>query len=383
MGTPAPSHDHKRACPGCNRPVREGYTFCEYCGTPLMEEPVCSQCGALFMGPVRFCESCGAPAVSRDVGAEPEEPAEPGEDEDGLSGSEEPGTGEEDLPDPDVEEEPADTTEEPADGEPEEYPAEEEIPSREEVPRRYSRVIREPDTAEIMDKYWDEDEPPSRKPTGRSSRPREPGPGSSRQSPCNEPSPAAGNALFVFDDDRGPAGRKEPVRDRRMSVPARAVIIGIALLLLLAAGYLVVLPLLQGVLTSETPAQQSSVTVITEPVTTVAAITPPTHTPAPGSMVTQPTQTSPPGQTMYFQVTKSPITSRILVIYAGSAGHGSISSAEITVTHPDGSVGYGIILPLKGITEIILDGSKGADRVEIIAKMTSGESYRVYDSLVT
>jgi hypothetical protein len=66
----------------------------------------------------------------------------------------------------------------------------------------------------------------------------------------------------------------------------------------------------------------------------------------------------------------------------GSAGEGSIKSADIRVTHPDGSVATGIIQPLKGQSEIILEGSEETDRVEIIAEMSSGETYRVYDELV-
>jgi hypothetical protein len=38
---------------------------------------------------------------------------------------------------------------------------------------------------------------------------------------------------------------------------------------------------------------------------------------------------------------------------------------------------------MKGITEMIVDGSHQPDRVEIIAQMYSGERYRVYDQLVS
>ena len=88
------------------------------------------------------------------------------------------------------------------------------------------------------------------------------------------------------------------------------------------------------------------------------------------------------GHYLYFQVQKNPITSKITVIFTGSAGEGSISSADVRVTHADGSVTTGNILPQKGVNEITLEGSKETDRVEIIAKMSSGETYRVYDGLV-
>ena len=86
---------------------------------------------------------------------------------------------------------------------------------------------------------------------------------------------------------------------------------------------------------------------------------------------------------IFFHVRKDPITSKILIIFTGSAGVGSISSADVKVTHTDGSVTTGSILPLKGVNEITLAGSKEPDRVEIIAKMSTGETYRVYDDLVT
>ena len=96
----------------------------------------------------------------------------------------------------------------------------------------------------------------------------------------------------------------------------------------------------------------------------------PTPTPTAVSLVPQPTQTIPTDQKIFFQVQKNPITSKISVIFTGSAGAGSISSADVKVTHPDGSVTMGVILPLKGVNEITLAGSKEPDRVEIIAKMS-------------
>ncbi len=114
----------------------------------------------------------------------------------------------------------------------------------------------------------------------------------------------------------------------------------------------------------------------TIPLTTVTTST------LPRALVPQTTQSIPSGQKLYFQVQKNPVTGRISVIFAGSAGEGSIRSADVKVTHPDGSVATGIILPLKGVTEITLAGSNKTDRVEIIAQMSSGGTYRVYDQLL-
>ena len=121
----------------------------------------------------------------------------------------------------------------------------------------------------------------------------------------------------------------------------------------------------------------------------VARTTPPalTRTPVPttttsGAFVPQPTQLLPAGQKVYFQVQKDQVTAKISVIFAGSTVANSVSSADVKVTQPGGAIATGIILPLKGVNELTLSGSRETDRVEIIAKMTSGQTYRVYDQLV-
>ena len=150
------------------------------------------------------------------------------------------------------------------------------------------------------------------------------------------------------------------------------------LIAIIAAVYFIGLPMLteSGGFSVHSNPPAAKITPIPEPAIVA------TPTPASRALVPQPTQMIPTGQKLYFQVQKNPVTSKISVIFAGSAGEGSIKSADIRVTHPDGSVTTGIILPLKGVTEITLDGSKETDRVEISAKMSSGETYRVYDDLV-
>ena len=140
------------------------------------------------------------------------------------------------------------------------------------------------------------------------------------------------------------------------------------------------LPLLTGISVFNTNSNPTSAEITPIPTITTPVVK---LTPASGALVPQPTQTIPTGQKVFFHVQKDPITSKILVIFTGSAGTGSISSADVKVTHTDESVTTGIILPLKGVNEITLAGSKEPDRVEIIAKMSTGETYRVYDNLVT
>ncbi|HEX3001035.1 MAG TPA: hypothetical protein VHN82_01480 [Methanoregula sp.] len=158
------------------------------------------------------------------------------------------------------------------------------------------------------------------------------------------------------------------------------LVAGLAAAVIVAAVIFIALPSLT---TENNAGSQSSVTIIEEtPARTLSPTATPTSPRGSGLLLPQPTQTIPSGQKLYFQVQKSPITTKIIVTFAGSAGHGSIKSADVKVTHPDGSVATGMLQPLKGITEIILDGSKGTDRVEILALMSDGTRYRVYDELV-
>jgi hypothetical protein len=41
------------------------------------------------------------------------------------------------------------------------------------------------------------------------------------------------------------------------------------------------------------------------------------------------------------------------------------------------------IQPDKAVSEVVLNGSKTTDRVEIIAKMYNGQTYRVIDKVLT
>jgi hypothetical protein len=176
-----------------------------------------------------------------------------------------------------------------------------------------------------------------------------------------------------------PAGRER----RPATIPAETTRIiggGVALVIVLAAVWFVRLPMLSGSgghTTGPSPAATPALAVTPQ---TGAVITP-DPTAASGPLVPRPTETV-PDQKYSFVVRKDPLSLKISVIFVGSATPGTISSADVKVTHPDGAVATGTLLPLKGISEIFLNGSKGTDRVEIIAKMASGKTYRVYDTLV-
>jgi hypothetical protein len=337
MGNPASPQEFRRTCPACNRLVRPGYKFCEACGTRIPSLLTCSKCGTQFVHPKKFCDLCGAPFIV------------------------------EEIPEPDTNEL--------------QEPDEEEIPepAEEETPEQYEDEIPEPDTDELLKQYgeeYGEDEtlesyhkPKTTSPIQHEAKkpvtvPALQGRGSSE---------TLDDALFLLDGK--PVPTKPPVNKIRIIGG------GIVLTAILAAVFFIGLPMLTGIggFSAHSNQTASEITPIPEPTTATLTVTP---TPASRALVPLPTQLIPTDQKFYFQVQKNPITSKISVIFTGSAGWSSISSADIKVTHGDGSVAAGIIQPLKGVTEITLDGSKETDRVEIIAKMSSGETYRVYDDLV-
>ena len=351
MEDPAKDEDYVHLCPHCKKPVPPGFKFCEVCGAKITSMLTCSKCGTQFVHPKKYCDCCGARFVPKEIlgaegevqkpayteGAGPEE-AEPEEEE------------------PAPEEDDEEVSEPGFEGAPE--PAEEPVPERE----RDAGAI--PDTQELLEKYgkeYDDDETVA---TARR---------------VKKPARKERRIQKTGDDALVPAERER--RPARRSAGSTRMIVGggIALIAILAAVYFIGLPLLSGTGgpgagPAPTPGPALTVTTGTAPV-----ITP---DPTPGALVPRPTETV-PDQKFYFVVRKNPLTFRISIIFVGSASPGGINSADVRVTRSDGLIGTGTILPLKGVSEIFLNGSDKADRVEITARMASGKTYRVYDALVS
>ncbi len=379
MQNPVSPPKSNRTCPTCSRPVEPGNKYCDTCGTKIPVLLTCSECGTQFIDPIKYCDLCGAPVIQGEV-PEPDDTPEP---DDIPERSEEETTGlvEDQTPEPDDEE----ISEPDTDELPEENDEENLVAAEDETPHHYVKEIPEPDTDALLEQYgkeYAEDEtlasyhkpkPPAsikheaKKPVGFSA-------------PQGRVSSETVDDVLFMVSKKPEAAAKAPVNKTR-------IIIGcIVLAAIIAAVYFIGLPVLTKSGGFSSLINKPAAEIIPLPEPTDAEIIPParTGTPAPASraLVPLPTQQIPSGQKLYFQVQKNPVTSKISVIFAGSAGEGSIKSADIKVTHPDGSVATGIILPLKGITEITLDGSKETDRVEIIAQMSSGQTYRVRDELV-
>jgi hypothetical protein len=366
MQNPDSPPKFKRTCPACNRAVGPGYKFCETCGTRIPELSTCSKCGTRFITPVKYCNLCGGPIIVEEV---PEPVVSPADTLEENTGPDEGLTSEPDedeIPEPDLGEFPEDNGEK--------YIR----PSGVITPHHYKEEIQEPETDELLEQYggeYGEDETLESFPTHRPESPIKytakkaftvPSP------PGRTSSESVDEALFLSPGEPGKPAKPRVKRTR---------IIGgcIALMAIVAVVYFIGLPILRerGVFSAHNNSPAAEIT--PPPNGTITQV--PTGTPTPSSraLIPLPTQTLPPGQNIHFYVQKNPITSNITVIFTGSG----ISSADIKVSHPEGSYASGIILPLKGTNEVIVDGSQGTDRVEIIARMSDGKTYRVYDQLIS
>jgi hypothetical protein len=371
MQNPASPPKSRHICPACNSPVGPGNKFCKTCGMRIPELSTCSKCGTQFIAPVQHCDLCGAPVIPGKV---PEPDDVPEYEEEENSGQAEDQASDQDdgeIPEPDSDELP-------------EYPGEETIELvTDKAPHHHTREVREPDTDELLEQFgkeYDNDETLESWHTPKVRSPIEP----EAKKPVGVPAPFGRASSETVDDVLFMSPKKPGAPAKSRGNRTRIIIGCIVLTALIASVYFIGLPALTGSggLGAHRDPPAAEITPLATPVGTIPPAMTTTPVPVSRALAPLPTQLMPPGPDLYFQVQKNPVTARITIIFTGSAGQGSLSSADIRVTHPDGSIATGIIQPLKGVTEITLDGSKEADRVEILAKMSSGETYRVRDELV-
>ena len=363
MQNPASPPKPRRTCPTCNRPVEPGYKFCETCGTRIPDLSTCSKCGTQFIAPVKYCDLCGAPVIAG-TATEPDDSSEhPDEEDTELVEDQRSERVGEEIPEPGTAELPEDTDEKTL------------VLAEEETQHRQKQEILEPDTDELLEQYgkeYDEDE------TLESYHTPKPGSSTKREGkkPVSVPGPPERGSSETVDDALFLAPQKTGAPAKPRVTRTRIIIGCIVLIMMSAAVYFIGLPML----TDKNP-QAPEITPTPVP-TNAGTITPTptkTSTPASRALIPLPTQTIPSHPNFNFYIQKNPVTSKITVIFTGSG----ISSADIKVTHPGGSVATGIIQPLKGVNEIILTGSQETDRIEIIAHASDGRSYRVRDELIS
>lgn len=101
-----------------------------------------------------------------------------------------------------------------------------------------------------------------------------------------------------------------------------------------------------------------------------------------GSFATGPTVTLPPGQNVEIQVNeKDPIYATITVIFAGGKGQIAVKDILVRVTTSDGQVTEKHLAPQKG-SEVVFQGTRGDDRLEVIVTLNTGATYTIIDRII-
>ena len=99
--------------------------------------------------------------------------------------------------------------------------------------------------------------------------------------------------------------------------------------------------------------------------------------PAPG-----PVQTLPPGKDVTIQINEKDTSyATVTVIFSGGEGQIAVRDILVRVTHPDGTVLSGHLPPVKG-EELVLQGTRGTDRIEVWVTLNTGITYKVIDRLL-
>jgi hypothetical protein len=109
--------------------------------------------------------------------------------------------------------------------------------------------------------------------------------------------------------------------------------------------------------------------------------------------VTSPTATQPvlPSATIeqlprnsevYVTIQPKDLAGRVTIRFDGGPGKSMVKDIEGRLTRPDGSIDSASMDLLAEFPEVILQGSKGTDQIEVFVRLLSGKTYRVIDEMV-
>lgn len=108
-----------------------------------------------------------------------------------------------------------------------------------------------------------------------------------------------------------------------------------------------------------------------------------TATPASGfSLNPTPTDQMPSGYQVGAKAYKDPISAMINVEFTGGSGLARTESVSTTIYLSDGSIVTRSITPETG-ADVEIQGTKGEDRVTVTADMVNGQSYKIFDEIIT
>lgn len=95
-----------------------------------------------------------------------------------------------------------------------------------------------------------------------------------------------------------------------------------------------------------------------------------------------PTDKMPSGYQVGAKAYKDPIDAKINIEFTGGSGLYMVNSVSTTVYLSNGEIVTESIEPERG-SDIEIQGTKGEDRVTVTAYMDDGQSYKIFDQIIT
>lgn len=321
-----------RVCPNCKNPVPAGLAFCDSCGFRITPPPVCRKCQVPLAPDTNFCENCGTPA-----GAVPDtQPETPPDEQPVFEGERAP-----DIPEP--------KPDALLKMQPETTPDEPPVIEEERAPD-----IPEPGSDAAPEVLWPVIAPPPGTPL-----------------PQQKPVPASSTA---------------PVPARTVQLPKRTLIFaGAGVVCLIVA--LAVVFWGAGYANSMIPPDCSPATApAPDTMTRGAALL--TETPDSADaqitrppLVFGPAQEPPDSLRIWLQADRDPITHIVTVIYNGGKGERAVRDVNVRLTRSDGTVLQETFRPVTTGEGVEMQGTKYADRLEVIVTYNSGEVMTIIDKI--
>lgn len=192
----------------------------------------------------------------------------------------------------------------------------------------------------------------------------------------SEQVPPSGTGVIPEPPAQGLPLKKNPVSGQ--PVPAMTlVIIGIGILIVIALGAYLVIPMISG--TADGAKSPESIPDSGVPAAPGTPLGSSTSAPVTGTLTPGPTQIPPPNLVVNFQAERDPISGIVTITFNGGAGQNGVREVLTRLTRSDGQVLEKRFIPTRIGTSESLPGTKMTDRIEVIVYYFNGNQYKVLD----
>lgn len=99
------------------------------------------------------------------------------------------------------------------------------------------------------------------------------------------------------------------------------------------------------------------------------------------TLTTAPTQALPEGSKLFIVTEKNAVNAEVVVKYDGGPGQ-IVLDNQVILTRSDGTVTQGKLDFSRKPSEVVIQGTRGTDRVQVIVTLRSGVKYAIFDQLL-